>query len=117
MPKNPNKSADVLAKNLKHFRKLHGLTQESFAAKISVPYKHFQNLETGGRSNPQLKTLDRIADALGVPTAELLIDPLDTVYFDTILYREPKDRSQLAAENKPSNKASTSPARRISKDS
>lgn len=49
-----------------------GLTQEALAEKTGLTARHFQQIETGKRLGLRLVTVDRLAVALGVTTAELL---------------------------------------------
>lgn len=55
---------------IKAARKEAGLTQAELAAKLNVPYQSISQWERGTRS-PKIETLERIADALGVPISEI----------------------------------------------
>lgn len=48
-----------------------GLTQKGLAKKLNVTYQQVQKWETGER-NPKIKSLRKIADALGVDWVELV---------------------------------------------
>ena len=48
-----------------------GLSQEAAAASAAIGYKHWQEIE-GGRANPTLRTLVRIAEALDVTLCTML---------------------------------------------
>ena len=52
-------------------RKAAGLTQHELAMKAAISRGQLANIETD-RTDVPLKTLSRIADALGVPTRELV---------------------------------------------
>lgn len=51
-----------------------GLTQEELSNDIGVTPRHYQKIEAG-RSNPTLRTLCAIADALKISVSELLALP------------------------------------------
>lgn len=56
---------------VKQLRKIKGLTQEALAEKIGVSRNYYTLLESGKR-NGGLKTLRKIADALGVKVWEII---------------------------------------------
>ncbi len=60
-----------LGVRIKHFRKLRGLTQEQLAEKADLSLNFIGIIEIG-RSTPSLKSLNRIAKALGAPLHALL---------------------------------------------
>jgi transcriptional regulator with XRE-family HTH domain len=62
-----------LGHNLRALRLAKGLSQEAFADTLHVHRTYMGGLERGER-NITLKTIERIALALGVDPAELLID-------------------------------------------
>jgi transcriptional regulator with XRE-family HTH domain len=47
-----------------------GLSQEEAAGRAQIGYKHWQEIE-GGRGNPTLKTLVRVAEALDVSLCKM----------------------------------------------
>ena len=61
----------ILGKRIKRFRKRVGLTQEKLAEKVKVSVTHIGLVETGKR-RISLKTLQKIASALGVKGKDLL---------------------------------------------
>ena len=61
----------ILGLNVKYERLKRGWTQEEFAEILNVHEKHICKIETG-KQNITLKTLTKIADALGVSEAALL---------------------------------------------
>ena len=61
----------ALGKRIKKYRKLAGLTQEKLADKVRVSTTHIGLVETGKR-RVSLKTLQKIASALGLKVKELL---------------------------------------------
>ena len=61
----------MLAENIKKFRKQRGISQEEFAIKAGVTYSTLIKLESGS-NNPPVKTLQQIAQALGVTLDDLV---------------------------------------------
>jgi transcriptional regulator with XRE-family HTH domain len=69
-----------LGQNLRRLRKAKGLSQEAFADAIPVHRTYIGGLERGER-NVTLRTVERMAAALGVDAAELLTEePTDTAH-------------------------------------
>ena len=62
----------MLAENIKTFRKQRGLSQEQLARKAGVTYSTLIKLESGSNKNPTVKTLQQIAQALGVTLDDLM---------------------------------------------
>lgn len=60
-----------VGKNLQHYRKSLGLTQEGLAEILSVHPKYVGNIEQGVR-NLSLRTVERLADKLGIHVRQLL---------------------------------------------
>lgn len=67
--------------SLKHFRRNlstlmgdRGISFRGLAERAGISYP-FLNRITQGKANPSIDAADKIADALGVPLAELLADP------------------------------------------
>ncbi len=57
--------------NLRRFRERAGLTQSEVASRAGVPFRSYQNWETGSRE-PRLQALPSLADALEVTVNDLL---------------------------------------------
>lgn len=73
-------SAELIAQNLCYLRAQLGYTQQRMAEVIELSESHYRKLESG-RANPRLHTIDRIADALGVLSRELITPlPSDSSY-------------------------------------
>jgi transcriptional regulator with XRE-family HTH domain len=66
----------ILALNVYHLRNRRGMTQAELAAALGVAQPRIAEIERGD-ANPRLITLSRIAHALGVTLAELLVDNLN----------------------------------------
>lgn len=58
--------------NVRHHRKLKGMTQEELAAAADMERSYVSDLERGTR-NPSVAALGRIADALGIEPHVLLL--------------------------------------------
>ncbi len=65
-----------LTQNLKYYRAKLGLTQAELAKKAGVNRSHLASLESGTQPNTSLKTVEKLAAALGVSALDLL-RPLD----------------------------------------
>ncbi len=61
-------------RRLRKIRLERGLTQEQVASKAHMGEKHYQKLELGMEKNPELETLNKLAEALEVPVYALLYD-------------------------------------------
>ena len=61
----------TVGENIVRLRQLKGWTQEDLAYYADLTVASISKIERGV-TNPTLKTLDKIADALGVETDELL---------------------------------------------
>ena len=62
----------MLGENIKKYRLLKGLTQEKLAQKADVTYSSLSKIEVGYNDNPRIKTVQKIATALGVTVNDLL---------------------------------------------
>lgn len=63
-------TVEDFGKRLRELRKAQGYSQEGFALTVELDRTYVGGIERGER-NPGLKTILRIAEALGVPVAEL----------------------------------------------
>jgi transcriptional regulator with XRE-family HTH domain len=61
---------DLLAENIKKFRKIRGFSQEMLAEKADTSTTHIGMIETS-KKYPSPRMLTRIAGALGIDTPEL----------------------------------------------
>ena len=61
----------TFGKNVRHWRKERGLSQEELAHRAQLHPTYVSGIETGHR-NPTLRVIERIAKALQVAPAELL---------------------------------------------
>jgi len=63
--------AQRLGQNLKRIRTKKGISQGDIARTLKVNKSHISNIENG-KSNPTLKTIAKLAMAIGTATADLL---------------------------------------------
>ncbi len=61
----------MVGKNIRHFREAAGLSQEALAEKLGVTRQAVSNWELG-KTEPDIETLHRIADVLGVTIEEII---------------------------------------------
>ena len=61
----------MISGNIKKFRKKKGLSQDRLAKLADVTHTTLVKLESGANNNPTIKTLKKIATALGVSLDEL----------------------------------------------
>ena len=57
---------------VKRLREKLGLTQEAFAERAGMKYKHYQSVEAGRKPNMKLETLLKMSAACGLEPWELL---------------------------------------------
>jgi len=60
-----------LAKNLKSIRTERNISQGDIARRLKVSRSFISNIENG-KTNPTLTTIAKLANAVGVPTDELI---------------------------------------------
>ncbi|KGM89671.1 putative transcriptional regulator [Roseovarius mucosus DSM 17069] len=63
-------TVEDFGKRLRELRKSQGYSQEGFALTVELDRTYIGGIERGER-NPGLKTILRIAEALGIPVAEM----------------------------------------------
>ncbi len=62
----------MLSGNIKRYRKKKGLSQDKLAKLADVTHTTLIKIESGANDNPTIKTLRKIADALGVSLDKLV---------------------------------------------
>ncbi len=67
-----NDIAKRLLARVRELREAHGLTQEAFAERAGLTYKHYQQVEAGRKSDIRLSTLVKMAEGLGLNLRELV---------------------------------------------
>ena len=60
------------AENIKRYRKEMDLSQDNLARKADVTYSTLSKIEAGYNQNPRVKTVQKIAIALGVTIDDLV---------------------------------------------
>ncbi len=65
-------SAKRLSVAIRQAREQKGLSQAELAKRAKVAQGYISDLEAGGKKNPGIDVLKRLAKALGVPVAKLL---------------------------------------------
>ncbi len=68
-----SKITEIFGRRVRYFRKLKALSQEELAAACDLHRTYVGGIERGER-NVSLNNVERIAEALEVPVAYLLID-------------------------------------------
>jgi transcriptional regulator with XRE-family HTH domain len=63
----------LLAKRIKALRAAKGWSQELLAERASIQRSYIADLERGSR-NPSVRTIVKIANALGIPVSGLFVD-------------------------------------------
>jgi DNA-binding XRE family transcriptional regulator len=67
-----NKFNELLAKNIKKYRKEAGLSQDKLSKKADITLHTITKIELGATLDPRILTVKRIADALGCKVDDLL---------------------------------------------
>ncbi len=65
---------NVVGRNLRRLRKIHGLSQEELADRSGVSRPTIAALETGQRASARSATIELLAKAFGEPPGSLLLD-------------------------------------------
>ena len=68
MAKDPG---EAFRQRLRTLRRSLKLTQEAFAERAGLNYKHYQEIERGGKTEIRFSTLVRLAEAFRIPLHEL----------------------------------------------
>ncbi len=74
-----NELAHRLLRRIRSLRENLGLSQEAFAERAGLKYKHYQSIEAGRKVDIRLSTIAKLARASGLEPRELLdfrTDPL-----------------------------------------
>ena len=64
--------AQRLMARVRELRLARGLSQEAFAERAGLKYKHYQAVEAGRKSNIQFSTLIKMAEGLNLTLSELV---------------------------------------------
>lgn len=63
--------ANSVSKKIRKLRQRKGISQDRLSKEADIALNTVVKIETGESPNPTVETLEKIAKALGVPTAEL----------------------------------------------
>jgi len=83
-----------LMARVRELREARGLSQEAFAERAGLKYKHYQAVEAGRKSNIQFSTVVKLAKACGLELYELL-------NFDTPAAALAEDPTKSGAQTTP----------------
>ena len=100
-----NDIAKRLLARVRELREARGLSQEAFAERAGLKYKHYQAVEAGRKPNIQLPTLVKMAKALG-------LEPWELLNFDAPLMTLAEDPAKDSYQAPPGKGARKSPKRR-----
>ncbi len=67
-----NDTAKRLLARVRELRETMGLSQEAFAERAGLKYKHYQSMEAGRKIDIRFSTLQKLAKACGLELWELL---------------------------------------------
>lgn len=67
-----NDTAKRLLARIRALREARGLTQETFAERAGLTYKHYQQVESGLKPNFRIDTLIKMAEGLELKLSELV---------------------------------------------
>ena len=62
----------LVGERVRQLRREQGWTQDEISRRFGFNYKHYQRIEQG-QQNLELATLNKLAEAFGIPIAELLV--------------------------------------------
>lgn len=88
-----NDLAKRLMARVRKLRETLGFSQEAFAERAGLKYKHYQAIEAGRKSDIRLSTLEKLAKACGLALSELLDFTTDPV----VVAEDAKDRVPKSA--------------------
>jgi len=67
-----SRELSTIGKNIRHYRKKLGLSQDKLSKLAEVAYNTVVKIESGENPNPTIDTLTKIAKALGVSIDDLI---------------------------------------------
>ena len=100
-----NDTAKRLLARVRELREARGLSQESFAERAGLKYKHYQSIEAGRKSDIRFSTLEKLAKACRLELRELLD-------FDAAPLAVAEDPAKHGFQKTPEKVAHKSPKRR-----
>jgi transcriptional regulator with XRE-family HTH domain len=100
-----NDTAKRLLTRVKELRKALGLSQEAFAERAGLKYKHYQALEAGRKNEFHFSTFNKLAKACG-------LEPWELLNFDSEPAILAEERASYGSKTAPKKTAPKSPKRR-----
>ncbi len=76
---------EILAKNLRRYRQVKGLTQKDLAEKVSLAKDTISLIELGKQSNPGMKSLILISRALDIELFQLFMEDPESLTIKLIV--------------------------------
>ena len=67
-----SRELSTIGKNIRHYRKKLGLSQDKLSKLAEVAYNTIVKIESGENQNPTIGTIQKIAKALGVSLDDLV---------------------------------------------
>jgi len=98
--------AKRLLARVKALREALGLSQEAFAERAGLKYKHYQAIEAGRKIDIRLSTLEKLAKACRLELGELLDFKTDPVALTEDRPAEGSDAGPAKAGRKPRRRSS-----------
>jgi len=86
--------AKRLLARVKALRGTLGLSQEAFAERAGLKYKHYQAIEAGRKIDIRVSTLEKLAKACGLEPTELL-----DFHTDPVVLAEEREKGGAPATN------------------
>jgi transcriptional regulator with XRE-family HTH domain len=99
-----NDIAKRLLARVRELREARGLSQEAFAERAGLKYKHYQSIEAGRKNDIRFSTLAKLAKACG-------LEPWELLNFDSAPAILSEDRADSGSATAPT-KAARKPASR-----
>ena len=66
------KEISIIAKNIKKYREKKGISQDRLSKLAGITLHTITKIESGATPDPRIKTVKKIADALGVSVDDLI---------------------------------------------
>lgn len=93
--------AKRLLARVKQLREALGLSQEAFAERAGLKYKHYQAIEAGRKIDIRVSTLEKLAKACGLDPSELLDFTTDPVVLTEERAKDGFEATQGKSARKP----------------
>ena len=67
-----SKQKSKIGKNMKKYRKKHGISQDVLSKRANLAYHTIAKIEAGSTLDPRIETVKKIADTLGLTIDDLM---------------------------------------------